>query len=141
MELLLRTTRVDTLSTEGKLTTPEASFQFYTLELPEADGLPGSAIPAGRYPIVLLPSPKFLASADPWVKRYAGAMPHLINIPGRSDIMIHWGNTGHDTNGCILVGKTQGIDFIGSSRQAFAELYFLLNNSVLADDCFITVQR
>jgi hypothetical protein len=46
-------------------------------------------------------------------------MPHLQKVPGFDLIMIHWGNYPHDSEGCILVGQSQGQDFIGSSRNAF----------------------
>lgn len=100
----------------------------YTLELPVKDGLPGSAIPPGTYPIELQPSPRFMASADPWVQQYAEKMPHITSIPGRSLIMIHFGNTPENTDGCILVGDTHELDFIGESREAFERLYAMLSD-------------
>lgn len=100
----------------------------YTLELPVKDGLPGSAIPPGVYPIEFAPSPKFMASPDPWVQQYAERMPHLIEIPGRSLIMIHWGNFPEETEGCILVGDMHDLDEVGQSRQAFERLYPLLSD-------------
>lgn len=46
-------------------------------------------------------------------------MPHILDIPNRSGILIHWGNTAENTEGCILLGTTRGLNFIGSSREAF----------------------
>jgi hypothetical protein len=81
-------------------------------------------IPAGTYNVVLLPSPHFEESTDPFVKRYASKMPHLQKVPGRSEIMIHWGDDPEDTEGCVLVGNRRMSDFlIGDSRNAFAALY------------------
>jgi Family of unknown function (DUF5675) len=77
---------------------------------------------------VLAPSPKFQASADPWVRRYADRMPHILQIPNRTDILIHWGNSVDNTNGCVLVGLTHPTEeFIGSSRQAFELLWRALD--------------
>lgn len=104
----------------------------YTLELPVKDGLPGSAIPPGEYKIELVPSPKFLSSADPWVLRYAAKMPHVI-CPPRSLIMIHWGNQPENTDGCILVGDTHELDETGNSRAAFEKLYPLLSTGDTID--------
>jgi hypothetical protein len=109
-------------STCGKLAV-NGVFECFTLELPIVDGLPGSAIPEGTYGIILAPSPKFEHSNDPWVQSFAQKMPHLTNIPGRSLIMIHWGNTAENTEGCILVGQTHSENSIGSSRTAFEALY------------------
>ena len=104
-----------------------AGDSFVTLELPVKDGLPGSAIPTGLFQIVMLPSPKFEASTDPWVMKYAGSIPHVIGIPNRSNILIHFGNDAADTEGCILVGSEQiSTDYIGGSRIAFAKLWDIL---------------
>ncbi len=124
MELTLTRITLAASCTEGWLAvngTPECA----TLELPVKDGLPGSAIPPGKYLIMLLPSPKFERSTDPWVLQYAGKIPHVLGIPSRSEILIHWGNTAADTEGCILVGSSNegGTDFIGNSRVTFAALW------------------
>jgi len=58
-----------------------------------------------------------------WVQRFAYTIPHIVGIPNRSNILIHWGNDPHDTEGCILVGQSRGENFIGSSRAAFEALH------------------
>jgi hypothetical protein len=124
MNLILRRSNINATCTEGDLFLHgDGNNLAYTLELPVKDGLPGSAIPPGTYLIQMLPSPKFQQSNDSWVKMYADNIPHVLGIPNRSDILIHWGNDVADTAGCILVGQTQGTDFIGSSRPAFAALW------------------
>jgi Family of unknown function (DUF5675) len=110
-----------------------------TLELPVRDGLPGSAIPDGTYPVVLAPSPKFEASTDPWIQNYASQMPHVIHIPNRTLIMIHWGNVEADTDGCILVGQRAETGFIANSRLAFAALFVKIQAGIRAGGCSITV--
>ncbi len=101
----------------------------YTLELPVKDSLPGSAIPPGTYAIEMAPSPKFMSDLnEPWVQRYAARMPHIVNIPGRSLIMLHWGNEPENTDGCILVGFGHYLDIVEHSRDAFEKLYPLLSD-------------
>jgi Family of unknown function (DUF5675) len=141
MELVLTSLKFDAVSTEGQLLVDDHVFSCYTLELPYTDGSVGTAIPAGRFPVVLSPSPKFEKSTDPWVQKYANRMPHVVDIPGRSLIMIHWGNSAVDTDGCVLVGETQGQDFIGSSRAAFAQLYAFIAQEASVGNCWLTVRR
>lgn len=141
MELILNRDTYDSVSTEGCLSIAGA-FQCATLELPFSSGMPGSAILEGRFKVVLGPSPKFMSSKDPWVQKFAKAMPHLVGVLNRSFIMIHWGNDAANTDGCILVGQTKGLDFIGSSRAAFERLYELLQAAIARnEDVYITVQR
>lgn len=127
MELTLTRINLDATCTEGELSI-NGQFQCFSLELPVRDGLPGSAIPPGLYIVKLLPSFKFELSTDPWILSYAGRIPHVLGIPSRSEILIHWGNTAADTEGCILVAETQGPDFVGHSRPAFTALWERLAN-------------
>jgi len=127
-------------STTGQLYIDGQPF-CYTLELPVIDGLPGSAIPEGTYPVVLAPSPKFMASTDDWVLRYAQLIPHIYQIPDRTNILIHWGNTASDTEGCILVGQSLGTNYIGNSRLAFEHLWDRIEGPARSNDCTLTVQK
>ena len=55
-----------------------------------------SAIPEGRYPVVISYSPKF----KQW-------LPILLGVPMFKGIRIHAGNTAKDTQGCILLGENR----------------------------------
>jgi len=100
----------------------------YWLTLPAGNGLPGSAIPPGTYPVSVAPSPKFqkIAQTVDWWEQYANVIPHIDDIPNRSTILIHTGNSAKDTDGCILVGESHSDDFIGGSKAAFARLQPLI---------------
>ncbi len=47
----------------------------------------------------------------------------VTNVPGRSDILIHAGNTDHDTLGCIVVGT--GFGWIGTQQAVMQSLQAL----------------
>jgi len=82
----------------------------YTLEHPWRDNqVKISCIPLGAYQGQVLPSPHFKRD-----------LPELLNVPGRSQILMHVGNTTKDTLGCILLGLSRNIEehSIGQSRAA-----------------------
>lgn len=60
----------------------------------------GPAIPAGTYPLHWAISPRLSREQGRTVWT-----PRLKDVPGRSGILIHGGNTIQDTTGCILVGE------------------------------------
>lgn len=126
-------------STPGTLAV-NAIFECFTLELPVRDGAPGSAIPSGKYEIVTAPSPKFQqkAATDAWVRLFADAMPHIV-CPPRTLIMIHWGNTPDETDGCVLVGQDRAADYVGNSRAAFAALYAKITQALKTEGCQIEI--
>lgn len=90
-----------------------------------------TAIPAGRYEIVIDMS-----------TRFGKLMPHLLNVPGFDGIRIHPGNTDHDTEGCLLPGTEIGPDgSVLHSRDAYEHWYDVLAAALHSGDrCFITVQ-
>ncbi|EOV2545996.1 DUF5675 family protein, partial [Campylobacter jejuni] len=49
-------------------------------------------------------------------------------VPSSRAILIHWGNTDKDTQGCILLGLTKdnNNESVGQSRQACKEFYDLV---------------
>jgi hypothetical protein len=72
-----------------------------------------SCIPVGRYTIKPKISPKF---GNTW---------EVMNVPERSQILFHAGNTHKDTHGCILLGlqfgKLGNETAILASRSAFLQ--------------------
>lgn len=61
-----------------------------------------TAIPKGKYRVVLSYSPKF-ASRE-WGKKYGGLVPEIQNVPCFSGVRIHPGSDCNSTSGCPLVG-------------------------------------
>jgi len=72
-----------------------------------------SAIPSGNYRLTKHISPKF------------GRCFWVHDVPNRSSILIHAGNTTNDTRGCILVGQGYSPYGITNSQQALQ--YLLIN--------------
>ena len=70
---------------------------IFTLENPLRATLEDSAIPNGKYKCKPHSGTKY---QNVW---------EVCNVPGRSAILIHWGNTEKDTRGCILVGLEAGM--------------------------------
>jgi len=100
-------------STIGELTI-DGKFECYTLEDKEREVKIKceTAIPKGTYKVIINQS-----------NRFKKLLPLVLNVPNFEGIRIHPGNTNHDTEGCILVGRTRSKDFIGQSRKAFATLF------------------
>lgn len=55
-----------------------------------------SCIPDGKYRVTKYSGTKY---KDVW---------RINNVPNRSAILIHWGNTEIDSNGCVLMGNGYG---------------------------------
>lgn len=86
-----------------------------TLELPwRLNQLDRSCIPAGRY------------GCEPWTSPTKGRVVRLLNVPGRTNVLLHKGNVMGDSLGCILVGEAfepiKGQDGVAYSADGFAEL-------------------
>jgi len=126
MKLHLKRLHKTEFSTIGELSA-DGLFQCYTLEDKEREIKIKSetAIPKGTYKVIITLSARFKT-----------LLPLIVDVPGFEGIRIHPGNTNHDTEGCILVGKTRGADFVGKSRKAFAEL---LTKMKLAKEITITI--
>ncbi len=102
-------------ATYGQLLDAEGKQVAVTLELPWRDNHHGtSCIPQGTYTARRRFSPK-----------HHGEVFGLLDVPGRSDIEIHAGNTAKDSLGCILLGSAFGFvddeHGVVESRRAVAQ--------------------
>ena len=95
--------------------------RFFTVEKPWAGNEPFvSCIQAGRYDMAL-------------GRYHRGGYPafELLDVPGRSAIKIHIGNTPGDVSGCIAIGGKLGfIDkslAVLNSRKAFKKFMALMS--------------
>lgn len=70
-------------------------------------------IPAGTYKLVWHISPH-LNNAR---------VPMLIDVPGRTEILLHWGNFESCSDGCILIGLTRETTSIDTTQEACKELF------------------
>lgn len=84
--------------TFGQIVLPSGQV-IYTLERPWHDNEPDiSCIPTGTYLCVGHDSPRH---PQTW---------QLINVPNRTEVLIHTGNFEKDTLGCILIGLKHDFD-------------------------------
>lgn len=130
MELKLKRLHKTKNSTIGELSI-NGIFQCYTLEDVEREKkiYGETAISKGTYEIVITYSNRF--------KQF---MPLLLNVPNFKGIRIHKGNKKEHTHGCILVGLTRKIDFIGSSKIAYAKLFSKLRKASKTEKITITIE-
>nr|DAX30840.1 MAG TPA: Protein of unknown function (DUF2778) [Caudoviricetes sp.] len=74
-----------------------------------------TAIPTGKYDVILTFSPKF--------KR---VLPLLLNVKCYEGVRIHAGNSAEDTEGCLLVGENKAKGQVLNSRATFERLMAIL---------------
>jgi len=113
MQITVKRLHKTDTSTIGELLI-DGIFECYTLEDIERPVKikAETAIPKGTYKVIINQS-----------NRFKRLMPLLLNVPNFEGVRIHAGNTNHDTEGCILVGRTRSKDFIGQSRKAYDKLF------------------
>jgi hypothetical protein len=113
MQITVKRLHKTDTSTIGELSI-DGLFECYTLEDVERSVKikNETAIPKGTYKVIINQS-----------NRFKRLLPLLIDVPGFEGVRIHSGNSNHDTEGCILVGRTRSKDFIGQSRKAFEKLF------------------
>ncbi len=112
-EVLLERFAYSPFGVFGKIMIPE--FECYTVERPWLNNKPReSCIPEGVYDIEL-----------GFYNRGGYPAYEILNVPGRSLIKIHVGNTIDDVVGCVAPGKSLGFMerkwAVSSSKKAFGE--------------------
>lgn len=106
----------------GVLINPNTNVPFaLTLEQPWEDNKKfKSCIPSGVY------------VCQAYKSKDKGGTFVVNNVPGRSGILFHKGNTTDDTGGCILIGESfgyvKGKDGVLSSKEGFNEFMDILGD-------------
>ncbi|EAH6507504.1 hypothetical protein BFU26_09170 [Campylobacter coli] len=87
-------------------------------------------IPEGIYDLKRHSPSRFENTLRSITKKDDDTMINVYNdeVPASRAILIHWGNTDKDTEGCILLGLTKdnNNESVGQSRQACKEFYDLM---------------
>ena len=110
------------------------SFLCYTLEdQAQTQKVYGETrIPSGTYKLTLRAEGGFHTRYK--AKFGAGwhkGMIYVNDVPDFEYILWHIGNTDDDTAGCLLLGKTQQANFIGSSGDAYKDVYPKVRDAIL----------
>lgn len=111
MDLRLRRDSYSEVATLGRLYQGDEQI-CHTCEdrvrAPQVKVLGRTAIPPGRYPVVITYS-----------QRFGRPLPLLQDVPGFAGVRIHPGNGPEDTAGCVLVGCDRGPAYVVRSREAY----------------------
>lgn len=98
----MKTIRIQRVSyrpevTLGVLYDADSDLMYATLEKPDLDNHPEtSCIPLGNY--ICIPH-----NTDKWKNVW-----EITNVPNRTGILLHSGNTVNDISGCLLIGRSFG---------------------------------
>lgn len=112
MKIILTRTKSTSTATLGTLDVPGIDVDLYTVEDPWRDNHPQtSCIPADEYVCV----PHGWEKHTPFKKTRVW---EVTNVPNRTAILFHSGNTTDDTLGCILVGLAKNGEKVSESRHA-----------------------
>ena len=130
MKLNLKRLHKTNNSTIGELSI-DNKFECYVIEDVERQEkvFGKTAIPKGTYEVVITMS-----------NRFKKPLPLLLNVPNYEGVRIHTGNTALDTEGCLILGKTRAIDFVGQSRDAMKSFMPKLESALKVGKVFITIE-
>ncbi|ABB75175.1 DUF5675 family protein [Nitrosospira multiformis] len=130
MDLRVKRLEFSDDSTIGELSV-DGEFECYTLEdkVRPVKIKGKTAIFAGQYEVVINFS-----------QRFQKTLPLLLNVPSFEGVRIHPGNISANTEGCILVGDTKGVNFIGQSRVAFDRLFQKMKAAAETQKIFIEIE-
>ncbi|EOU4980914.1 DUF5675 family protein [Campylobacter jejuni] len=114
-------------------------FECFSLE-EDKEGLESGKdlrIPEGNYNLKRHSPSRFENTLRSITKKDDDTMINVYNddVPSSRAILIHWGNTDKDTQGCILLGLTKdnNNESVGQSRQACKEFYDLMHGKNIED--------
>ncbi|EJP8234769.1 hypothetical protein AB1N26_000169 [Campylobacter coli] len=114
-------------------------FECFSLE-EDKEGLESGKdlrIPEGNYNLKRHSPSRFENTLRSITKKDDDTMINVYNddVPSSRAILIHWGNTNKDTQGCILLGHTKdnNNESVGQSRLACKEFYDLMHGKNLED--------
>ncbi|ELL7906477.1 TPA: hypothetical protein R8Q25_001429 [Campylobacter jejuni] len=117
----------------------EILFECFSLE-EDKEGLESGKdlrIPEGNYNLRRHTPSRFENTLREITGKNDDEMINVYNddVPSSRAILIHWGNTDKDTQGCILLGLTKdnNNESVGQSRQACKEFYDLVYGKNLED--------
>lgn len=130
MKLFLKRLHKTEKSTIGELFI-DGKFECYVLEdVERIEKVYGkTAIPKGTYNVVMTMS-----------NRFKVILPLLENVPNYVGVRIHAGNKAEDTEGCLLLGQTRTVDFVGSSRLALKAFVSKLELALKTNKVSITIE-
>ena len=115
MELSLKRIQLDPDVTIGQLSIDGVANCFVCEDTVRPPGAPKvwgqTAIPAGRYRVIIT-----------WSPHFNRMLPLLVNVPGFEGIRMHPGNKAADTDGCLLPGLDRLPKGVGRSVLAFEPL-------------------
>jgi len=117
------------------------SFLCYTLEdQAQTKKVYGETrIPSGTYKLTLRAEGGFHSRYAAKFGDWHRGMIYVNDVPNFEYILWHIGNDDDDTAGCLLVGKTSQDNFIGSSTNAYKEIYPPIRDAILnGDDVSVT---
>lgn len=122
-----------------------------------------TAVPYGRYELGQRQSPKFsgtfyyhdtlnrlitvaeyntIADKTGW---HTHDLIWLLNIPGFEHVLLHWGNTDMDTDGCYIVGNKIGIvkgrEGVLESRSNYQKLYSKVYPQICSGGQYINITK
>lgn len=103
----------------GVLTSAAGDHICYTLE----HGYEGEAGPWAKLPLGTYTCQRGPHRLHGMVKDFDTF--EVLNVPGRTGILFHWGNYNKDSDGCILVGDKKVGNMVTSSRKMFAQFMAL----------------
>ena len=115
-------------------------FACHTLENPwKGNQRRVSCVPEGKYRLALRTEGGWGDRAKEKFPDMHKGMIELQDVPDRTFILMHWGNYPKDTEGCVLLGKTAGVDMVGSSVETYEKVYPKIADAILCGETSIEV--